>query len=333
MRVRYEHVHWELARVLGAHGFAPARAELCAQLFADASRDGVASHGVNRFEQFIGAVRDGTVDPAAEPALITASGAFEQWDGRKGPGVLNAHHSMARAITLSRAHGWGVVGLRNTTHWMRGGNYGWQAADAGVIGVCWTNTRAGMPPWGSTTLRIGNNPLVIAVPRASGAVVLDMALTQFSYGAVNEHRRRGEPLPVDGGYDTNGELTRDPAAIAASKRMLPIGAWKGAGLGLVLDMLATLVTGGFATHELAPNGADGFGYSQVFIAIDPAALPAHPAGVSNIVDAIVDDFHRAEKIDGRRVFYPGERALQARVENMAHGIDVDPEVWRRVQAL
>ena len=42
---------------------------------------------------------------------------------------------------------------------------------------------------------------------------------------------------------------------------------------------------------------------------------------------------RAKQIDGRRVFYPGERALQARAENMAHGIAVDPEVWRRVQAL
>jgi 3-dehydro-L-gulonate 2-dehydrogenase len=115
--------------------------------------------------------------------------------------------------------------------------------------------------------------------------------------------------------------------------MLTIGAWKGAGLGLVLDMLATLVTGGFATHELSPGGADGTGYSQVFVALDPSALPAHPAGAARIVDAIVDDFHQAEKIDGRPVFYPGERTLKTRAENMAHGIPLDPEIWRRVQAL
>jgi len=97
------------------------------------------------------------------------------------------------------------------------------------------------------------------------------------------------------------KLTRDPEALANSKRMLPIGAWKGAGLGLLIDLLATLITGGFATHELSPIGADGVGYSQVFVAIDPSALPARAGGVAEIVDAIVDDFHGAEQVDGRRV--------------------------------
>ena len=75
---------------------------------------------------------------------------------------------MARAIALARAHGIGCVALANTNHWMRGGSYGWQAADAGVIGICWTNTLANLPPWGAADPRIGNNPLVIAVPRAAG---------------------------------------------------------------------------------------------------------------------------------------------------------------------
>lgn len=79
---------------------------------------------------------------------------------------------------------------------MRGGTYGWQAADAGVIGICWTNTRPNLPPWGASDPRIGNNPLVIAVPRASGHVVLDMAMSQFSYGALSSYRMRGELLPV-----------------------------------------------------------------------------------------------------------------------------------------
>ena len=60
---------------------------------------------------------------------------------------------------------------------------------------------------------IGNNPLVIAVPRAKGHVVLDMAMSQFSYGALESYRKRGEPLPVEGGFDAEGKLTRDPGAI------------------------------------------------------------------------------------------------------------------------
>ncbi len=60
---------------------------------------------------------------------------------------------------------------------------------------------------------IGNNPLVIGVPRAKGALVLDMAMSQFSYGALEAYRKRGEALPVDGGFDAKGNLTRDPGAI------------------------------------------------------------------------------------------------------------------------
>jgi len=43
---------------------------------------------------------------------------------------------------------------------------------------------------------------------------------------------------VEGGFDAGGRLTRDPAAIEASKRPLPIGYWKGSGLALMLDMSA-----------------------------------------------------------------------------------------------
>ena len=49
VRVHYEELHDLLARILLATGLEATRAELCARLFADANRDGVASHGLNRF--------------------------------------------------------------------------------------------------------------------------------------------------------------------------------------------------------------------------------------------------------------------------------------------
>ena len=179
---------------------------------------------------------------------------------------------MDGAIALARAHGIGCVALSNTNHWMRGGTYGWQAADAGVIGVCWTNTMPNLPPWGADTPRIGNNPLVIAVPRPEGHVVLDMAMSQFSYGALASYRLRGEQLPVPGGFDRDGALTRDPAAIEASRRPLPIGFWKGSGLALMLDMVAALLAGGRATHEIPQVPEQETGLSQVFLAFDVAAI-------------------------------------------------------------
>ena len=133
--------------------------------------------------------------------------------------------------------GLGLVGLNNTTHWMRGGSYGWQAADEGFAAICWTNTESCMPPWGARTVGIGNNPLIIAVPGKNGHVVLDMAMSQYSYGKLQVTRLKNEELPFPGGFDKNGDLTTHPGTIEHTQRILPTGYWKGSGLAIVLDIL------------------------------------------------------------------------------------------------
>ena len=87
-----------------------------------------------------------------------------------------------------------------------------------MMGICWTNTSPNLPPWGSTESRLGNNPMVIAVPRRSGRLVIDMAMSQFSCCALASYRMRGEQLPVEGSFDCQGKLTRDSAPIETSKR-------------------------------------------------------------------------------------------------------------------
>jgi len=327
-RIPFHEVHEALTRAFQKVGFDSESALLCARLFAEASRDGVYSHGLNRFPRFIEQIRRGIVDVRARPALVSARGGLERWDGKSGPGNLNAHASMARAIALSREHGIGCVALANTNHWMRGGSYGWQAADEGAIGICWTNTMPNLPPWGSRESRVGNNPLIIAVPRAAGPVVLDMAMSQFSYGALESYRLRGELLPVDGGFDSEGRLTRDPAAIEASARPLPIGYWKGSGLAMLLDMVAALLSGGLATHEIEKNPIAESRLSQVFVALDLRSMDS--AGAAEEMSRKI-----VESLSGgaETLRYPGERTLQLRRENLARGVPVDPGVWQQVQAV
>jgi 3-dehydro-L-gulonate 2-dehydrogenase len=322
MQVSYQDLHDTLLRALAATGLAPDRAALCARLIADSSRDGVASHGLNLVPRLITMIRAGIVDVSARPVRVASHGALERWDGRRGVGALNAHEAMDAAIALARIHGIGCVALGNTNHWMRGGTYGWQAADAGAIGICWTNTLPNLPPWGADTPRIGNNPLVIAVPRDSGHVVLDMAMSQFSYGALAAYRARGEQLPVDGGFDRAGRLTRDPAAIEASRRALPIGSWKGSGLSIVLDMIAALLSGGRATHEIPADPEQETGLSQVFMAVDGSSLATRDEA-TRLIESIV------ASVQAR---YPGQRALEARRANLADGIPVDAAAWQFVQA-
>ena len=311
-------------------GFSDARAELCARLFAETTCDGVYSHGVNRFARFVSTVRNGSVDPNAEPKVLAQFGAMERRDGQRGPGNLNAHTAMAQAIELSREHGIGCVAMGNTNHWMRGGTYGWQAADAGVIGICWTNTMPNVPPWGAVEPAIGNNPLVIAVPRAKGHVVLDMAMSQFSYGALESYRKRGEMLPVEGGFDAEGRLTRDPGAIEKSQRLLPVGFWKGSGLAVVLDMIAAMTSLGNATHQIENDPLRETGLSQMFVAIDPRAL-GDEARMEQIADEVVESVRGSRTAEaGKTVRYPGENTLRLRAENRRLGLPVEDAVWEAI---
>lgn len=336
LRVAYQELFDALLRVLLKLEFEPGRARLCAQLFADTSRDGVYSHGLNRFPRFVSMIRNGYVDVHAKPLLLAASGPLERWDGQIGPGNLNAHLSMARVIAMAREHGMGCVALANTNHWMRGGTYGWQAADAGVIGICWTNTLPNLPPWGASDPRVGNNPLVIAVPRADGHVVLDMAMSQFSYGTLASYRAREELLPVDGGFDSSGRLTRVPGEIEESQRPLPIGFWKGSGLALMLDLLAATLSGGKATHQITVDPDRENGLSQVFFAFDASAFNGslNPgSGASRIADQIIEHFQLPARSTGERVRYPGERVLATRKDNLANGIPVEPSIWEQLDSL
>jgi len=332
MRIPYDELFSVLLKILLNLGFHEDRARLCGQLFAETSRDGVYSHGLNRFPQFVRMIKSGVVIVNAQLQLAASLGALERWNGNSGPGNLNAWHSMERAIAISREHGLGCVALANTNHWMRGGTYGWQAAEAGVIGICWTNTLPNLPPWGATDARVGNNPLIIAVPRTTGHVVLDMAMSQFSFGALASYRMRGEQLPVEGGFDSTGKLTRDPAAIEVSKRPLPIGYWKGSGLALLLDMVAALLSGGRATHQITPIPERETNISQVFLALDPGTVA--PSGShDNIADEIIEHLQLKRSASEKEVRYPGERVLQTRKKNLVEGVPVEPEIWREVQSL
>ncbi len=332
-RLPFDEVQSTLAGVLVRLGLADERAQICARLFAETTRDGVYTHGINRFPRFAGTIRNGSVNVKAAAQRVAGFGALERWDGNRGPGNLNALAAMERAINLGREHGVGCVTLGNTNHWMRAGSYGWQAAEAGMIGICWTNTMPNLPPWGGLDPVLGNNPLVIAVPRAKGHVVLDMAMSQFSYGTLESYRKRGELLPVDGGFDAAGNLTRDPGAIEMSWRPLPVGYWKGSGLATVLDMIAAVMSLGQATHQLAADPLLEAGISQIFLTMNPQALGS-TSRTEQIADEIVASLHNSRPaMEGRRVRYPGEQTLRVRAENDKLGLPVEPAVWEQILAM
>jgi 3-dehydro-L-gulonate 2-dehydrogenase len=326
MRIPHQQLKAEFKRVLISLDVKDSIADACATVFADNSRDGVYSHGLNRFPVFVEYIKENLIDMDAIPTPVSAFGAIEQWDGNIGPGILNAKFCMDRAIALAKDNGIGCVAIKNTNHWMRGGTYGLQAAEAGYIGLCFTNTIANLPPWGGTEPRLGNNPLIIAVPQKQGHIVLDMAISQFSFGKLWQYEAQGKPLPVPGGYDNEDNLTTDAAAIMKSKRALPIGFWKGSGLSLVLDLLATVLSGGDSTAVITKSARKETGVSQVFIAIR-----TDNGKNASLIEEIVSYTKNNE--DGNEILFPGENMLRTREKNLKEGVWVDEKAWEVVKGL
>ena len=316
-------------KILLKHGFTEAKAFQCAEIFTSSSVDGVYTHGVNRFAKFVEYVEKGYVSPDAEPFLKNGFGAIEQWDGNLGPGPLNAKFATGRAMQLAGESGIGCVALSNTNHWMRGGTYGWQAAEKGFVFIGFTNTIANMPAWGGINKKLGNNPLVIAIPYHREAIVLDMAMSQYSFGAMEMAKMKNETLEVNGGFDKLGKLTKDPAAVIESERPLAIGFWKGAGLALLLDILAAILSAGLSTQEISSKEIE-YSLSQVFIAIDLSKLGNHSA-IAATIENILNDYHRSVPADDKKqIIYPGQRVLEIRKQNLQHGIPVLKEVWDEI---
>jgi 3-dehydro-L-gulonate 2-dehydrogenase len=315
-------------------GMPEEKAETCARIHTESSRDGVYSHGLNRVERFVEYLHKGWVDGHAEPTLQSSLGTMEIYNGNMGPGILNALFAMNRATEIANANGLGLVSLNNTTHWMRGGAYGWLAADKGYIGICWTNTESCMPAWGAKSGGIGNNPFIMAVPRKEGHVVLDMAMSQYSYGKLQVTRLKNQKLPYPGGFDADGELTDDPGAIEESRRILPMGYWKGSGFAVLLDIISSLLSGGLTTAGIDKYDQGSCGSCcQVFIAIDPLKFNTKEF-VENAINETIEQIKNSVPAkENSEIYYPGEQSLRTRKENMELGIPVDPGVWEKVKEL
>ena len=314
-----------ICEILILNGLEGDKAKKVADTLANSTLDGINSHGVNRFPLLLEYIQKGYVSIDVEPEILNSNSSFCQVDGKFGLGILNAHFCTNKAIEIATTNGIGLVSLKNTNHWHRAGSYGWEAANRGFILIAWTNTIPIVPPYGSKENLIGNNPLVIAIPRKNNEhVVLDMSISQYSYGSIANHDRQKKELSEYGGYDASGNLTKNASEIRNGGRHMPIGYWKGSALTIVLDFVAAILSGGKTTNDLGKNGDVDTGMSQVYIAIDPKKF-----GDTNFQQNLINDTLNNFKVhsDEDAIKYPGEGVYKRRKENLKNGIPIEKEIW------
>lgn len=334
MRLMYEQVTDTLQKKLTSYGTPDDQADLVSKQIARNSLEGVHTHGINRFPRLIRNIKEGIVKPGNTPTLMHSFQSMENYDGQLGLGIANATFCMQRAMDLAAEHGIALVALRNTNHWFRAATYGYQACDAGYAALCFTNTVPNMPTWGAIDSHLGNNPFMMAFPKADGShVIVDSAMSQFSYGALELAQLEHRDMPIDAGFDSEGNLTKNPEEVIRTQRILPTGYWKGAAMSFVLDLFAASLSLGNSVSMLGKQNGDEHGVSQMFIAIDYGRIADH-VSVETIVEQAINDLKSSMPDSGtEEIVYPGERPLRIRRKNLEEGIPVDESVWKTILAL
>lgn len=330
--VKVEDLRSEYERILLKRNMQPALAKKLADGFVDMANEGTYSHGINRFPVFISQVDKGEIKLNAVPECVNSLGALEQWDCNFGPGVLNGLICADRAMELARQYGIGMVAMRNSNHWMRGGAYVLKMARAGMAGIASTNSIAVMPAWGGKDHRLGSNPMIMAIA-GDPPVLVDCSMTQYSYGQLQNYVLAERELPVFGGFDDDGELTKDPNVLWKNKRMLPMGFWKGSSMSLVLDMFLTAISGGLSVPALTEDMAGEFGVSQFLIAIDLSKTIA--------ADRFADEMKRirdyvlaSEPAETGSVMIAGAEIEAFLKKHEAQGgIQIHDDIWAQITAL
>ena len=328
--VQYEEAVKRMAR--GLERFLNAQdAKRFVEIFAGNSLDGVYSHGMNRYPRYLSDMESGLCDAKVTQAeRVSGLGGLEVWDAHFGVGPLIAQQMAERAIELARTHGIACVALRNNSHWLRAGRYGLMMADAGMMGLCMTNTCMNLVAYGAKEPSTGNNPITIAIPRRAGSLVMDMAVSQYAFGKLEIMAQEGGMLDTPCGYDTDGNLTNDPQKIVESGLMTPMALWKGSALSIMIDLMVSMLSLGRTSLAIGTPADGEKGMSQMFVCMNPAAVIDMDKAEAQMEKTIAF-LNSLEPKDGvHGVHAPGENLEKTRARNRECGIPVTEDTWQKI---
>jgi len=320
--------------LIGA-GVPSADAGTVAAVLVDTSLEGIDTHGVSRLPAYLRCLQKGRIKAAPEIRVIRSAPAVAVVDGDNGLGQLVAVQAMEKAIELAGESGVGVVAVRRSNHFGAASYYCKMAAARGMIGLAFTNSAPGIPPWGGRKPYFGTNPISFAFPAVDGPIVVDMSSSSAARGNIILAAGEGRSIPEGWAIDADGRPTTDPRK-ALEGAMLPVGGPKGYALALAVEILCGVVSGaayGPRVGWMYDEGLQPTDVGHFFTAIDIAPFMSMPEYLSRI-GGMKTEIKAVPLVEGAdRILLPGERRRMTADRRRQEGIPVPPSLMNELNDL
>ena len=322
--------------LLLAAGLSSTRAELVSDSLVSASLRGVDSHGVHLLPHYISQIRGGNIDVTTDGKVIFESGSCLLYDGEHGLGQCVSAVCCGHAVRLARSCGMGMVVARNSSHFGAAAFWAQRISTEGMIGIVMCNASPSVPPWQGRDGRLGTNPLCVSVPSTgTGGWLLDMATTTVALNRIVKAAADGEPsIPAGWATDSEGVPTTD-TQVALRGLLMPLGGYKGSGLGLMIEVLCAALSGGAMSTEVGGlhNLERPMNTSQVFLAIDIIRfVPAQE--FQSRMERLIGIVKSARPAPGYdEILVAGDPEWRSQERRRKNGVPIDRGLWERLTAL
>lgn len=310
--------------VLEKAGLSPEHAIDVASILIEGDARGLPSHGVVRLlPVYVDRLVRRAMNPSPHLKVLSQHAATVHIDGDGGPGQVAGRFAMNHVVELARSAGAGVALVRNSAHYGIGSAYVEQATREGLVGVALTNAPSNVPPAGGRAKYFGTNPLTIGVPYTeSRPIILDMSTSVVARGKIVIAQQEGKTIPEGWAIDHDGNPTTDPAR-ALTGAVLPMAGYKGAGLALMIDVLAGLLSGAAYGSHIVDLYDAGDAYQDVghfFLAVNVEHFMP-PEIFQQRMGEFVEDVRRQPTLPGvDRILLPGEIEHESARQSQEHGI-------------
>jgi LDH2 family malate/lactate/ureidoglycolate dehydrogenase len=315
-------------------GATAATADLVARSLVAANLRGVDSHGAHLAHSYIAQMLHGDMSATASGRVLREDGACLHFDGENGIGQSIAWTCAGHACRLAHDHGVGVVCARESNHFGAGAFWAEKISTAGFIGIVLCNASPLVAPWGAREARLGTNPISVAVPGRS-RWLLDMATTQVAANRIFKANNNGEPtIPEGWALDANG-LPTTSTQEAMRGLLMPLGGYKGSGLGVMVEMLCGVLSGGAMSDQLSNIRRRGTKTrtSQFFLALDPARFQTTEESYGERAEWLCEHLRKAAPAQGSdQVVVANDLERQEELRRMREGITLAAGTWKELLA-